>query len=90
MFTKYRYTLLLPLFVFVISINAVAQPRMKEQWADSVMNSLTPDERIAQLLMIRAYSNRDEKYYNELTALVSDKNIGGVCFFQGGPVRQAM
>ena len=90
MFKKYKYTLLLPLLVFLISVTAVAQPRMKEQWADSVMNSLTPDERIAQLLMIRAYSNRDEKYYIELTALIREKNIGGVCFFQGGPVRQAI
>ncbi|MBW6492006.1 MAG: serine hydrolase [Lentimicrobium sp.] len=58
-------------------------------WVDSVFNSLTADERIAQLIMIRAYSNKDEKYNQELIKLISDLNIGGVCFFQGGPVRQA-
>lgn len=59
-------------------------------WVDSVFNSLTPDERIAQLLMIRAYSNRDSVYLDELTTLVNDVKPGGVCFFQGGPVRQAI
>ncbi|HOP14540.1 MAG TPA: glycoside hydrolase family 3 N-terminal domain-containing protein, partial [Lentimicrobium sp.] len=87
---RFKYTLFLSLLAFLISVYAGAQPGVKEQWADSVMMTLTPDERIAQLLMIRAYSNRDEKYYDELTALVRENNIGGVCFFQGGPVRQAI
>jgi beta-glucosidase-like glycosyl hydrolase/CubicO group peptidase (beta-lactamase class C family) len=40
--------------------------------------------------MIRAYSNKDEKYDQELIGLISELNIGGVCFFQGGPARQAI
>lgn len=59
-----------------------------EQWADSVFSTLSPDERIAQLLMLRAYSNKDEKYYQELISTVQTLNLGGVCFFQGGPARQ--
>ncbi|MBK6963105.1 MAG: serine hydrolase [Bacteroidales bacterium] len=59
-------------------------------WVDSVFNSLTPDERIAQLLMVRAYSNRDSTYVEDLTTLVKELNLGGVCFFQGGPARQAL
>ncbi len=62
----------------------------KEKWVDSVFSTLTPDERIAQLLMVRGYSNRDSVYNNELVNLVSNYKIGGVCFFQGGPVRQAL
>lgn len=58
-------------------------------WVDSVLNSLSTDQRIAQLLMIRAYSNRDAQYLTDLVALVAEVNPGGVCFFQGGPVRQA-
>ncbi|MFH1121167.1 MAG: glycoside hydrolase family 3 N-terminal domain-containing protein [Bacteroidota bacterium] len=55
-----------------------------------MFTSLSPEERIAQLLMVRAYSNRDEAYVEELTNLVKDFHLGGVCFFQGGPVRQAL
>jgi len=66
------------------------QKLTKEKWVDSVFNELSPDQRTAQLLMIRAYSNRDEVYNQELINLVSELNLGGVCFFQGGPVRQSI
>ena len=32
------------------------------QWADSIMLSLSEDERIAQLFMVAAYSNKGEKH----------------------------
>ncbi len=58
-------------------------------WVDSVYNSLSTDERIAQLFMLRALSNRDEQYAQEMSTLIKKYNIGGLCFFQGGPLRQA-
>lgn len=67
-----------------------AQNAERDRWVDSVYNTLTPDMRIAQLLMIRGYSNRDSLYNEEIIKLISDFNIGGICFFQGGPVRQAI
>ena len=57
-------------------------------WADSVFATLSPQERIAQLFMVAAYSNRDEKHYNEIKKLVAEYKIGGLIFFQGGPLRQ--
>ena len=79
------------LFLLQLNVNAQSSSMLtKQAWVDSVMTSLSPDERIAQLLMIRAYSNKDEKYNRELIELVSKNNIGGVCFFQGGPARQAI
>jgi len=58
-------------------------------WADSVFNTLTPEERIAQLFMVAAYSNRDHKHRDEIDELIQKYKIGGLIFFQGGPVRQA-
>lgn len=58
-------------------------------WVDSVMNSLTVRERIAQSFMVSAYSNKDQKHIDEITALIKNEKIGGLIFFQGGPVRQA-
>ena len=60
-----------------------------KQWVDSVFNTLTPRERIAQLLHIAAYSNRTKGYEDSLAALVDKHQIGGLIFFQGGPMRQA-
>lgn len=58
-------------------------------WADSVFSTLSLDERIAQLMMVAAYSNKDARHVNEVEQLVRERNIGGLIFFQGGPVRQA-
>lgn len=61
-----------------------------EAWVDSVMNSLTVEQRIGQLFMIAAYSNRGKEHVDELTNLIKNYNIGGLIFFQGGPVREAI
>lgn len=88
-YEKARVTIVVLAFL-LLRLSVQAQVLPKEQWVDSVFNTLTPDMRIAQLLMIRGYSNKDSVYNAELVRLVSDFNIGGVCFFQGGPVRQSI
>ncbi len=60
----------------------------EEQWVDSVFNSLSVDERIAQLFMIRAHSNKTKAYHEKVADDIRKNKVGGVCFFQGGPVRQ--
>lgn len=59
-------------------------------WADSVFKTLSVDERIAQLFMVAAYSNKDKAHVAEIKKIVNDYKIGGLIFFQGGPVRQAI
>lgn len=59
------------------------------KWVDSVFNSMDLEERIAQLLMIRVYSNKDNKYYKEIEDIITNYKIGGIAFFKGGPVAQA-
>jgi beta-glucosidase-like glycosyl hydrolase/CubicO group peptidase (beta-lactamase class C family) len=58
-------------------------------WVDSVFNSLSADQRIAQLFIIRAFSDKDSVYNDSLTNLIRKWNPGGVCFFKGTPFRQA-
>ncbi len=57
-------------------------------WADSVFNSLTTRERVAQLFMVAAYSNRDIEHKNTLKELINTEKIGGLIFFQGDPSSQ--
>ncbi len=59
-------------------------------WVDSVYRSLSQEQRIAQLLIIRAYSGRDSVYNDSLVQIVRRYNIGGVCFFKGSPTGQAI
>ncbi len=60
----------------------------KSKWVDSIMKSLTPDERIAQLIMVAAYSNRGEEHRQEILELINEQKIGGLIFFQGDPASQ--
>ena len=64
--------------------------RKRENWADSVYKSLTPDERLGQLFMVAAWSNKDQKHKEEIEKLICDYHIGGIMFMQGGPYREAM
>ena len=61
----------------------------EKKWVDSVYNSLTVEERIGQLFMVAAYSNKDSAHIKSLDKLIDEQKIGGLIFFQGGPVRQA-
>ena len=58
-------------------------------WVDSVYSSLTPDQRIGQLFFAAAYSNQSRSHIDAITALINNHHIGGLIFFQGGPMRQA-
>lgn len=58
-------------------------------WADSVMQTLTIKQKIAQLFMVAAYSNKPESHIQEMDQLVGQYEIGGICFFQGSPRKQA-
>ena len=59
------------------------------RWADSVMSTMTPAEKAGQLIMVAAWSNKDSSHIKDITKLINDWHIGGLIFFQGGPVRQA-
>jgi beta-N-acetylhexosaminidase len=57
-------------------------------WVDSLMRTLTPRQRVGQLFMVAAYSNKPAIYQDSISMLIRDNGIGGLIFFQGGPVRQ--
>ncbi len=77
-------------FIFsVFSACIFSQSISQNKWVDSVMNNLSEEERIAQLLMVSAYSNKDKNHTDKIESLIKDYKIGGLMFLQGGPVRQA-
>ncbi len=82
-----KFSLLFFLLVFVVfSKDVCAQ---NQSWVDSVYNGLSLDQKIGQLYMVAAYSNKKADHLKSLENLVDKQHIGGVIFFQGGPKRQA-
>lgn len=82
------------LFLFLLSIcsfislQTSAQQRA-QQWADSVYNSLSAEQRIGQLFMVAAYSGTDKYNEDEIKALIENHSIGGLIFMQGTAAKQA-
>ncbi len=63
-----------------------------KNWADSVFSSLTPAQRIAQLMVVRTSSTKDGQpifFDAQVDSLVKIYNIGAVCLFQGTSQQQA-
>ena len=61
----------------------------QRKWVDSTYNGLSFDEKLGQLFMVAAWSNKDSIHINAIKKLILENKIGGLIFFQGGPVRQA-
>ena len=103
-FTKYLRPLMyknlkhLVFFIFLISplisfsqtqssyISALDKPN---DWVETVFKKLNKRERIAQLFMVRAHTDKGKAFEDSIAKLIRKERIGGLVFFQGGPARQA-
>ncbi len=65
------------------------QSILETNWADSVYARLTVRERIGQLFMIRAHSDKGPAYEEHVADQIREYGVGGLCFFQGTPRHQA-
>src|ERR1700761_8072589 len=63
--------------------------RQQNHWVDSVLRKLSRKQKIAQLFFVRAHTDKGKKYEDSVAEVIQNQQLGGVVFFQGGPVRQA-
>jgi beta-glucosidase-like glycosyl hydrolase/CubicO group peptidase (beta-lactamase class C family) len=104
LFAFFNFSIILGVFTFFISANNLHYYSPKQNlispkssdfkqkqalWADSVLASMTLEQKIGQLFMIAAFSNRNENDYRRLEEQIRKYHIGGVIFFQGNPLKQA-
>lgn len=86
-------TIISALFLYILSTTQLYSQGLDtlgaSRWADSVLKTMDNDQKIGQLFMVAAYSNRDSLHFKEISKLITNYHIGGLCFFQGGPMRQA-
>lgn len=61
---------------------------IEDVWIDSLLNSMTLEEKLGQLFMISAYSNKDETHYSQIEKYIKKYKIGGLIFMQGTPDKQ--
>jgi len=87
------------LHAVLISITISSHAQFKtnlsaDKWVDSVFKTLSDDQKIGQLIIVRLSSidaaTRKVTFYNkEVEDAVLRYDVGGICLFQGGPLTQA-
>ncbi len=93
---KFRVSIIFTIILFAVFSVAAQSVKSKIQreiyqnkWTDSILNNMTVDQKIGQLFMVAAYSNMDEKHYQNIENLIKMHELGGLIFMQGTPTKQA-
>ena len=63
--------------------------QISSPWIDSLIATMSLEQKAGQLFMIAAYSNKDETHNAEIENYIRKHGIGGLIFMQGDPVTQA-
>jgi beta-N-acetylhexosaminidase len=87
---KRKTTFTILLFILSVPLGVFAQSSYERavSWADSVYQSMTLEEQLGQLFIIRAHSNLGASHEAAVEQLIRKYKVGGLCFFQGTPERQ--
>lgn len=85
---QYRLRLLNLAVIIIMAITCI-HAQDAEFWYEHQLKSMNLDQKIGQLFMISAYSNKDDKHTAEIERLIQDYHIGGLIFMQDNPIRQA-
>lgn len=91
---SFTRTLLFSLFGMVVAVSTlraqtVLQKTKAHHWADSVYQSLTLQQRIGQLIVLRANAPYGP-YEKKVGKYIRQYNLGGISFLAGDPVKQAL
>ncbi|MBO7445506.1 MAG: serine hydrolase [Bacteroidales bacterium] len=86
---KFLYSCLWCLVILTIFSSFTTVPPHKSR-AIAILSRMTLEEKIAQLMIIRISSTETESYNLSKIAEIEQYQVGGVCFFKGGPVREAI
>jgi beta-N-acetylhexosaminidase len=93
---KKYFSCALIFFLNFIALSALAQKEdfiqslnHQNHWVDSVFNKMNRRKKIAQLFFVRAHTDKGKAYEDSVASIIKNEQVGGLVFFQGGPVRQA-
>ncbi|WP_299680845.1 glycoside hydrolase family 3 N-terminal domain-containing protein [uncultured Tenacibaculum sp.] len=90
---KKKILLLAIIFTSVINAQQLDPLRAKQyilqqEWVDSIIDSMSIEEKIGQLFMVQAYSNKDAKHEKFISDLITKYHVGNLIFMKGTPEKQ--
>ena len=68
----------------LVTQDSIAQ----EKWVDSIMATMSLEEKIGQLFMVAAYTNRDAEHEKYISELIEKYHLGALIFFQDQAIKQ--
>ncbi len=64
------------------------QDSIQMKWVEEKYTNMTLEEKVGQLFIVAAYTNRDETHEKEILKLIQEEHIGGLIFMQDQAVKQ--
>lgn len=90
-----RYFIVLALLISEINAQKSIDPLIalgdeleQSKWVDSIYSSLTLQEKVGQLFVVQAFSNKNKNHKDDIINNIVDNNIGGIIFSKGTPHKQ--
>ncbi len=91
-----KNVLLILVFFIVLPLKAQINPLQtkdsiaQQKWVDSILSEMSVDQKIGQLFMIAAYSNKGVEHEKFISDLIDKYHIGALIFFQDNATKQAV
>lgn len=92
---KFRIAVFLCISVVIPTFSQHLDPLYTEdyeaqnRWIDSIMETMTVEEKIGQVFMVQAYSNKNKKHEDFIKEMITKYHVGNLIFMQGTPEKQA-
>lgn len=90
--TNILYLLLILLLYSGSGVKAQEAPFLKfkdDPWVESQLQTLTLDEKIAQLMIVTVYPRQNDASKNNVIKTIQEQKPGGILVMQGDPVKSA-
>ena len=91
---KIRYILILSLLFSQVNGQTLSDPLIvvgdeyQEKWVDSVYSSMNLVQKVGQLFVVQAFSNKGVSHSKKISNEIINNAIGGLIFSNGSPKKQ--
>ena len=62
----------------------------QEKWVDSVYAQMSNEEKIGQLFMVMAFSEKGEHHFQKIASQIKEYHLGGIIFSLGGLLTKSL
>lgn len=77
------------IIISFILLQGLINSGISQSWVDNHIQTMSLEDKVGQLFMIRAHSDKGAAYEKKVKDYIEKYKVGGLCFFQGTPAKQA-